>query len=124
MAKRTKPVNPPSPAKLRGVNAYKVPYKFVEIIWDDASSNSESWANIKDIAEPEQVISRGWLVKETGEPGSIEGYVCVAASLSNEELAEEVVGNTMTVPRGMIVSMRELSVRTTKPKKPKVAEPK
>jgi hypothetical protein len=101
-----------------------VPYKFVEIIWDDASSNSESWANIKDIAEPEQVISRGWLVKETGEPGSIEGYVCVAASLSNEELAEEVVGNTMTVPRGMIVSMRELSVRTTKPKKPKVVEPK
>lgn len=120
----TKPVSPISPAKPRAVNSYKVPYPFVEIVWDDASSNSESWAHIKDIAEPEQVITRGWLIKQTGEPGGIEGYVCVAASLSNEELEEEVVGNTMTVPRGMIVKMRELSVQTRKSKKPKVVEAK
>lgn len=90
---------------------YKPPYPFVEIIWDDASSNSESWTSIKDIAAPEQVMTRGWLVKET------DSYVSVASSVPNEDLHEEIVGNTMTIPVGMIVSRRELSLSTRKVKK-------
>jgi len=89
---------------------YRPPYPFVEIIWDDASSNSESWTSIKDIAAPEQVITRGWLVQDT------DAYVSIAASVSNEDLHEEVVGNTMTIPRGMIVSRRVLSLSTKRVK--------
>jgi len=70
-----------------------------------------SWTSIKDIAAPEQVITRGWLVKETDKA------VSVAASVSNEDLHEEVVGNTMTIPVGMIVSRRELTLSTKRGKK-------
>lgn len=89
---------------------YKPPYSFVEVIWDDAASNTEAWVGVNDIAAPEQVITRGWLVKET------DTYVSVAASVSNEELHEETVGNTMTIPKGMIASRRELTVSTKKTK--------
>lgn len=91
---------------------YRPPYPFVEIVWDDASSNSESWTSINDISAPEQVITRGWLVKET------DTYVSVAASVANEELHEEVVGNTMTIPVGMVRSRRELNLSTKKVKQP------
>lgn len=90
---------------------YVPPYKFVEVIWDDAASNNETWVQAKDITAPEQVITRGWLVRDT------EKWVGVAGSVANEDLEEDHVGNTMTIPRGMIVSMREIKVITAKPKK-------
>jgi hypothetical protein len=92
---------------------YVPPYKFVEIIWDDAASNSETWVKADGITAPEQVITRGWLVRD--EPK----WVGVAGSVANEDLEEDHVGNTMTVPRGMIVSMRELKLTTAKPRKPR-----
>ncbi len=94
--------------------AYKPTYPLVEVIWDDAASNSESWVNVKDITEPEQVITVGYLVKKT------KTSLTVAASVSNEELHEDIVGNTMTIPRGMIVSFRELKVSTKETPKPRV----
>lgn len=90
---------------------YKPPYKFVEIIWDDAASNSKTWVEIADVAPPAPVITRGWLVRD--EPK----FVSVASSVSNEELEIDNVGNTMTVPRGMIVTMRELRLTTVRAKK-------
>jgi hypothetical protein len=90
--------------------SYRPPYKYAEIVWDDASSNSASWVAISDIAAPEQVITRGWLVKET------DAFVSLAASVSNEDLAEEIVGNTMTIPKGMIVSRRYLKLTTIREK--------
>lgn len=90
--------------------SYEPPYKFVEIIWDDAASNSRTWVEIADVAAPAPVITRGWLVKD--EPK----FVSVASSVAYEELEIDNVGNTMTVPRGMIVTMRELKVTTRKPK--------
>lgn len=113
-----KPTNPPHPAVLHDVNAYKIPFPLVEVVWNDASSNSESWVSIKDIQPPEQVITVGWLVLDV--PG-VHGYVSIASSLSNEELHEEVVGNTMTIPRGMIVRQRIVAMREVKPK---VVKPK
>jgi hypothetical protein len=92
---------------------YTPPYPFVEIIWDDAASNSATWVTADEITGPEQVITRGWLVKET------DAYVALASSVANEELHEETVGNTMTIPKGMIVSRRELKLSTLRPKKPK-----
>lgn len=92
---------------------YAPPYPFVEIVWDDAASNSETWVTADAITAPEQVITRGWLVKET------EGYVALAGSVANEELDEDHVGNTMTIPKGMVVSRRELRLSTARPKKPR-----
>lgn len=96
---------------------YKPPYKFVEIVWDDAASNSETWVTASEITGPEQVITRGWLIRDEAK------YVAVASSVSNEDLEEDHVGNTITIPRGMVVSMRELRltthvVRTRKPRTP------
>lgn len=90
--------------------SYEPPYKFVEIIWDDAASNAKTWVEIADIAVPAPVITRGWLVRDDPK------YVSVASSVANEELEKDAVGNTMTVPRGMIVTMRELKVTTRKVK--------
>lgn len=90
---------------------YRPPFPFVEIVWDDAASNSESWTVIADIAGPEQVITRGWLVKQTDKA------VSVAASVANEDLHDEAVGNIMTIPIGMIVSRRELTLSTKRVKK-------
>lgn len=101
--------------KPKAPRGYRPPYKFVEIVWDDAASNSESWVAVADVAPLEQVITRGWLVKET------EKFVCIAGSVSNEEDHEEIVGNTLSIPLGMIVSRRELSLTTTKVRKPKAS---
>ncbi len=101
--------------KPRVSRGYRPPYKFVEVVWDDAASNSESWVAVADVAELEQVITRGWLVKET------EKFVCIAGSVSNEEDHEEIVGNTLSMPLGMIVSRRELSLNTAKVRKAKAA---
>lgn len=93
---------------------YAPPYPFIEIVWDDASSNSETWVTADAIAAPEQVITRGWLVKET------ETFVSIAGSVANESLEEDYVGNTMTIPKGMIVARRELKLSTARPRKPRV----
>lgn len=94
---------------------YKPPYKFVEVVWEDAASNSETWVTAKEITAPEEVITRGWLIRD--EPK----YVAIASSVSNEDLEEDHVGNTLTIPRGMIMTMRELRLTTAivKVKKPK-----
>lgn len=90
---------------------YVPPYPLVEIVWDDAASNAETWVELKDLQEPEQVITVGFLVKTTER-----GY-CIANSVSNDDTHEETVGNTLTIPRGMVVSYREIKVTTKKAKK-------
>lgn len=94
--------------------AFKIPYPLVEIIWDDAASNSESWVNLSDIQEPERVNTTGFLVKETDE------YLTVANSVSAEEDFIDTVGNTMTIPKGMIISRREVRIANVRKPKHKV----
>lgn len=83
---------------------YKPPYKYVEAIWDDAASNSETWVSVDDIQKPERVVTRGWLVKECPT------FLSIASSVSATEDYEDTVGNTLTIPRGMVVSLKELKV--------------
>lgn len=90
--------------------AWRIPYPIVEVIWEDAASNSESWVDLDDIAEPEKVNTTGFLVKET------DVYVTVATSVSMEEDKIKTVGNTMTIPKGMIVSRREVRVTNARSK--------
>lgn len=94
---------------------YLPPYKYVEVIWDDAASNSEAWVHKDDIALPEQVITRGWIIKED------ERSIAIASSVSNIEEFEDTVGNTMTIPVGMIVSRRELRVTNAVSKSRKIS---
>lgn len=93
---------------------YQPPYPFVEVVWDDAASNSATWVTPSEIAGPEKVITRGWLIKETPT------YVAIAGSVANEAIENETVGSTMTIPKGMIVSRRELRLATARPKNIKV----
>lgn len=80
----------------------KIKFKSVEVIWNDASSNSETWVSVADISAPEQVNTCGWLVRDTPD------YITVASSVSADGRDDDIVGNTMTIPRGMIVTIKEL----------------
>lgn len=90
------------------MSVYKPPYKFVEVIWDDAASNSEAWVHKNDLALPEQVITRGWLIKED------DRAIYIASSIANNVEFEDTVGNTMTIPKGMVVSRRDLKVASAR----------
>lgn len=81
---------------------FKIPYPLVEVIWNDAASNSDAWVHVSEIATPEKVNTTGFLVKETDE------YITIAGSVSTDPDFIENVGNTMTIPIGMIVSRREV----------------
>jgi hypothetical protein len=82
--------------------AAKEIYPFVEIVWDDAASNVNSWVSPQDLAKPERILSRGWLVRED------DTYVVVAASIVAEGTIEDDVSNTTCIPKGMIVDRSEL----------------
>lgn len=97
--------------KKSAAGSYRPPYRFVEAIWDDAASNAETWVNLADIQRPERVITRGWLVKDDPE------FVCIASSVAADEEHEENVGNTMTIPRGMIVELVDLVPTRKRPAK-------
>lgn len=97
---------------------FKIPYPLVEIIWDDASSNSESWVHLDDIVRPERVNTTGFLVKETEE------FITIAASVSAVEEYIDTVGNTMTIPKGMIVSRREVRLVNARSKSRHKLHPK
>lgn len=81
-----------------------IPYPLTEVIWNDAASNSETWVHLKDITPPEKVNSTGFLVKETDD------YITIAVSVSVEQANMDTVGNTMTIPKGMILSRREVRI--------------
>jgi hypothetical protein len=81
---------------------YLPPYPLVEIIWNDAASNPTTWVPLEDIEGHEQVRSVGFLVKEGGD------FIALAGSVSNEDIEDETVGNTLSIPRGMIVSTRTI----------------
>lgn len=79
-------------------------YEYMEIVWDDAASNSATWVHLNDIATTERVITRGWNVKETDDA------ITLASSISADDHDLDIVGNTMTIPKGMIVEQRKLRV--------------
>lgn len=81
---------------------YVPPYKLVEIIWDDAASNASTWVHKDNMEMPEQVATIGWLIKEDDKA------VYTASSIANDKEHEDDVGNTMVIPKGMIVSRREV----------------
>lgn len=98
--------------------SYRPPYKLTEVIWDDAASNSEAWVHKDDMEAPEQVITVGYVIKED------DRAVYIASSVSNDKAHEDTVGNTMTIPKGMIVTRREIKVSNAKRKPRHKVHPK
>lgn len=84
-------------------------YPFIEVIWDDAASNINEWVSPADLAKPERIISRGWLVREDAN------YVVVAASIVAAGSIEDDVSNVTCIPKGMIVERNPLKL--TRPRK-------
>lgn len=88
----------------------KLPHnKFVEVVWNDAASN-DGWVELTADTDPQQIITRGWLVKEN------PNYLVLAASLQIGKA--DTVGSTQIIPLGMIVSQRELKVTNARNSKP------
>lgn len=81
----------------------KLPFaRYMEVEWLDAVSD-DGWVASKEIADPQHMITRGWVIAETAE------YVKLAATIYAD--SDETVGGTQTIPAGMIVSKKE--IRTT-----------
>jgi len=79
------------------VTAPKKLPKVVAIVWLDAVAGA-GWTEHADAGEPHEVYSVGFLVKKT------RTAVTIATSVSHGEH-----NGSMTIPRGMIQSMVELS---------------
>lgn len=86
----------------------KLPFDtYLEVVWNDAASH-DGWVEIDADAEPMQIITRGWLIKETST------YIVLAASLQLDNAT--TVGSTQIIPLGMIHSRRQLKVTNARSK--------
>ncbi len=77
--------------------------RFVEVRWHDAISLA-TWTSTKDLpseAKTPECISRGWLMVDD------KRQVTLAATISENG---DDVGEVVSIPRGMVVSMRTLKV--------------
>ena len=69
--------------------------KRVKVTWKDACSHDE-WVNIEDVDQKTPTINTtGWLI--------IENDDCLVVALSYDR-DNEKVSQTITIPRGMVVS--------------------
>jgi hypothetical protein len=94
--------------KPRPKSEAELTYEYMEIVWDDAASNSATWVHLNDIASTERVITRGWLVQQSDDS------LTLASSVSGDDHDIDIVGNTMTIPKGMIVEQRKIRVVNAK----------
>lgn len=78
----------------------KAPFPLVEVIWLDAASDPQGWEAVETMAEvaAEEVWTVGFLVKESANALLIASSVC----------KEKTCNSRMTIPRGMVKSMRYL----------------
>jgi hypothetical protein len=84
--------------------AKKELYPFVEAVWDDAASHDETWIKPEELSGPERVVTRGWLVREDDKA------IYIAGSIAFEGTKDDTVGNTMMIPKGMIVTRSTLKL--------------
>lgn len=80
------------------------PYPLVEIVWDDAATES-GWQDPALALQEQHVTTLGFLVKESPK------YVLIASTWAGDH-----VNATIQVPVGMIVSRRDVTIKS-KPKK-------
>jgi hypothetical protein len=81
----------------------KEDWKFVEVHWKDAASLAE-WLGRDHVPKLAEVIHRGWLWHETGDA------ITLCAGLVMGKSGVTDVGDSITIPRGCIVSITEIEV--------------
>lgn len=86
----------------------KLPYStFLIIEWQDATSN-DGWTSPDADVDVEHIVSAGWLIKET------DVYITIAGSIYRN--SPSTIGSTMTIPKGMIVSRKEVKISNARSK--------
>lgn len=87
-------------------------YDLVLVHWNDAASH-ENWVDLKKIQNEDTTpcVTVGWLVADKPDK------LVIVASMNLDPEAEQVSGH-VSIPKPMIVSVKNLSIR--KPRKPKV----
>jgi hypothetical protein len=87
----------------------KWPFKFVEVVWRDIVSCSE-WRSTNKPPACVTVHHRGWLIWDEDE------WITLAGSLTERDAEDKQIdpddiydmGDSTTIPRGTIVSIREV----------------
>jgi hypothetical protein len=79
------------------------PWKFYEVTWHDATSEN-AWVGHDALPDVSVFVTRGWLVRKTTR------CLTLAATITGEATAKSDVGEVITIPRGCVVSMKELNV--------------
>ena len=69
-------------------------YRYVELRWDDAQSES-GWADRKDLVGVARCVTRGWLIRETSEE------IVLAMTLQGED-GSKGFGGTWAIPRSTV----------------------
>jgi len=79
------------------------PWPFVEVIWEDSSSNQASWTSEDELPDEAIIVSRGWLVKKT------KRSVKLAASMANwGDPKKWEFGEVVTIPHSAIIKQTQL----------------
>jgi hypothetical protein len=71
-------------------------WKFVEVFWVD-SSNSNDWAELSDIPDVVEMVTRGWLIRES------ERAITLAATYYSIGEVHKF-GEYITIPRVALLS--------------------
>lgn len=74
---------------------------YMEVTWLDASSE-DGWVDKDTDLSPPEMLTRGWLYKET------DTYLVLVNTLRQN--ADGEVGGSNSIPKGMITSSRKLKV--------------
>ena len=78
-----------------------LPWKFVEVKWQDSVSDSK-WRNLTDLPKTVEIRSRGWLLVDERDE------ITVAATIGAVKDGEMAVGEVTAIGRGAIRSIKEL----------------
>lgn len=81
-------------------------FPFVEVIWRDAVS-AQDWRDADHWPKSVKIITRGWLVHEN------DLDVVISATHHTEwteREGDEEFGEIIAIPKGMIVSQKELTI--------------
>lgn len=78
-------------------------WPFVEVHWKDAASRAE-WQVRGEKSKLAEVIHRGWLYEEDGDSISL----CAGVVMGKTGVTD--VGDTITIPRGCIVTIKEIEI--------------
>jgi hypothetical protein len=87
----------------------KWPFKFVEVVWNDIVSCAK-WRSTKKPPSYITVHHRGWLVQDVDDCITVCGSLTEIDEEDRDNTTDDIydMGDSTTIPRGCIVSIREV----------------